>query len=296
MTSPSNRQRHRGNNSEKERSFLTDAQRDQIDAESKSTLRDLNAGIRQLEEVDQLRKDTERQIAASKRSRKNFGALGRWAAGNVNIAKSPEEQLEEARQNTVNTHRESVIWYLRRKLEDATETQRGMMETRLEREIEKSKSALYKVKGIPGFESRPSSHANDTSFSTTNAGASSNAVAVAEDEQRSIEQSLSPEQLQLFAKENNDMLKHYEDTLDQVRTAEKSMVEISELQTTLAQNLEIQATRIDQLVEDSANTEQNVLSGNKQLKKASEAFRWAPLLFYVSCGLSAFLITWDLFI
>ena len=31
------------------------------------------------------------------------------------------------------------------------------------------------------------------------------------------EQELSQEQLQLFAQENQDMLRHYEDTLDQVR-------------------------------------------------------------------------------
>ena len=40
-----------------------------------------------------------------------------------------------------------------------------------------------------------------------------------EDEsRRDIEQQLSPEQLQLFARENQDMLKQYEDTLDQVRS------------------------------------------------------------------------------
>ena len=72
------------------------------------------------------------------------------------------------------------------------------------------------------------------------------------------------------------------------------MLEISELQTTLAQNLEIQSMRIDQLVEDSANTEQNVAGGNKQLKQASEKWRPAKFCFYASCGLSAFLIAWDL--
>ena len=74
------------------------------------------------------------------------------------------------------------------------------------------------------------------------------------------------------------------------------MVEISELQTTLAQNLEMQSTRIDHLVDDSANTELNVAGGNKQLKKASERFRPAQYVFYASCGLSAFLILWDLII
>jgi hypothetical protein len=36
-------------------------------------------------------------------------------------------------------------------------------------------------------------------------------------QQSDPEQELSPEQLQMFEKENQDMLKHYESTLDQVR-------------------------------------------------------------------------------
>ena len=43
-----------------------------------------------------------------------------------------------------------------------------------------------------------------------------------EEDKRQIEQQLTPEQLQLFAKENQDMLKHYEDTLDQVRYVKPS--------------------------------------------------------------------------
>ena len=39
-----------------------------------------------------------------------------------------------------------------------------------------------------------------------------------QESRKEIEQSLTPEQLQLFAKENQDMLKQYEDTLDQVRS------------------------------------------------------------------------------
>ena len=74
------------------------------------------------------------------------------------------------------------------------------------------------------------------------------------------------------------------------------MIEISELQTTLAQNLEMQSTRIDQMVEDSSNTEFNVAGGNTELKKASERWRPAQYLFYATCGLSAFLVLWDLVI
>ena len=77
-------------------------------------------------------------------------------------------------------------------------------------------------------------------------------------------------------------------------TAERSMIEISELQTTLSQNLETQAAHIDQLVADSFYTTENVGGGNKELKKAAERKSTARMVFYASCGLSAFLIMWDL--
>ena len=292
-TLPPHRTRNATHRADKERSYLTDVERDQIDTESKATLRDLNSGIRQLEQAEQLRKDTELQVAAKKKARHGFGRLGLWAAGDTAAGKSPEEILEEARQHTTNAYRESVIWYLRQKLGDAAETQRSMMETRLNRELEKSKSVLYKTKAQ---QANGGTNSAAQMLSTTEEPGFTGMKGVysIEAQQRSIEASLSPEQLQVFAEENNEMLKHYEDTLDQVRTAERSMVEISELQSTLAANLEIQATRIDQMTEDAENTSTNIEGGNKQLKKASEKFRVAPYLFYVSCSLSAFLVVWDL--
>ena len=38
-----------------------------------------------------------------------------------------------------------------------------------------------------------------------------------EEERRSVEERLSPEQLQLFEKENGDLMRMYEDQLDQIR-------------------------------------------------------------------------------
>jgi len=127
------------------------------------------------------------------------------------------------------------------------------------------------------------------------------------------EEELTQEQLQMFEKENQDMLKHYQDTLDQVRwvegiprwnkahltccrNAEKSLVEISELQTELVNNLATQSAHIDQLVADSFLTTENVGGGNKELKKATERKSTAKYVFYASCSLSLFLVVWDLII
>lgn len=78
------------------------------------------------------------------------------------------------------------------------------------------------------------------------------------------------------------------------RTAEKSLLEISELQTTLAANLTMQSAHVDQLVQDSFFTTENVGRGNKELKRASERPSTARLLFHGTCAFCAFLVVWDL--
>lgn len=61
-------------------------------------------------------------------------------------------------------------------------------------------------------------------------------------------------------------------------------------------NLATQSAHIDQLVADSFSTTENVGGGNKQLKKAAERKSTAKYVFYASCGLSMFLVVWDLVI
>lgn len=193
-----------------------------------------------------------------------------------------------------------------------------MMEKRIMREVEKNRSVLAKSRSAPmvergGFGDAPGLAPAPVQFP------GSAAELQTETKQYNPEEELTPEQIQMFEKENQDMLKHYESALDQVRyvyhtlplsiiyifiiliyptyrTAEKSLVEISELQTQLVNNLATQSAHIDQLVADSLYTTENVGGGNKQLKKATERKSTAKYVFYASCGLSLFLVVWDLVI
>jgi t-SNARE complex subunit (syntaxin) len=81
--------------------------------------------------------------------------------------------------------------------------------------------------------------------------------------------------------------------LDQVRTAEKSILEISELHSTLHANLTQQSENISQLVQDSTLTTENLGKGNKELKRASERKSTAQAVFWSTCGFCAFLVVWD---
>jgi len=73
-------------------------------------------------------------------------------------------------------------------------------------------------------------------------------------------------------------------------------LEVSELQSTLTGNLEIQSAHIEQLVEDSFNTTENVGSGNKELKRATERRSTAQMVFYGTSAFCTLLVLWDLFI
>jgi len=77
---------------------------------------------------------------------------------------------------------------------------------------------------------------------------------------------------------------------------EKSLLEIAELQTTLANNLSVQAEHINQLVEDSFSTTENVDSGNRELRRATERRSTAQIVFYGTSVFCLTLVLWDLFI
>jgi syntaxin 18 len=201
---------------DKEPKYLTDAERTDIDASAKQSLRELNHAINTLRDAEQIRQTTQSQVALRKRAKQGLGALGRWAAGGAITAKSVEEELEEAKANAIRAHRESIIWSLQNQLEECGRFQSSMMEIRLLREVEKSKSVLYKTRasgpptndygGINGGHSAGglAEHREKTSYNQ-------------DESDGVIEQQLDPEQLQLFAQENQDMLKQYEDQLDKVR-------------------------------------------------------------------------------
>ncbi|KAJ4300633.1 hypothetical protein N0V88_003318 [Collariella sp. IMI 366227] len=228
---------------------LTDRDREEIDANAKINLRDLNASIRALEDAEQLRQNTEAALLRKRLSR-GLGVLGSWAHG-------------------AGAHRESVIWYLRTRLQETARTQQRMMETRLTREMEKNRRGVV---------------ANGAEVS----------LQEEEDRKKPAEDSLTDGQKQLFEKGNQDMIKHLESTLDKVRTAESSLVEIAELQNLLVNNLATQSAHIDQLVADSFETTEGIGKGNKELKKSAGRASPARYTFFTAAGLCTALILWDL--
>jgi syntaxin 18 len=194
---------------DKQSKHLTDRQKEEVDAEAKQLIRQLEASIRNLADAELLSQQTDTTLIRKKYARLGLGALGSWAAGGAGQTKSHEQELDEAKADAIKTHREAVIWYLRQKIQQCSLFQAVMMEKRLRREMEKNKSALAKsrapVPELGGFDNASIPPAKPS------------ASAHLEAQQLDLELELSPEQIQIFEKENQDMLKHYASTLDQVR-------------------------------------------------------------------------------
>lgn len=193
-------------------------------------LRELHGSVRVLADAEKLRRDTE----AAQIRRKyvgRLGALGAWAAGGGdagrNARRSPEHAAAEETAAALAAHREGVLWLLRTRLGEAADTQRAMMDIRLSREMERNRSVLAARSrgpagspGMPGL--GPLSPSPTTAVTKENGarvGGGVSGLPPDEGPGEEATQQFSPEQVQMFERDNQDMLRHYESTLDQVRYA-----------------------------------------------------------------------------
>ncbi|KAJ5896250.1 uncharacterized protein N7473_005649 [Penicillium subrubescens] len=284
---------------------LTDPERDEIDTSTALLLRDLASSITNLSSAESLRQETSASILRKKYGHSAAGALlWRWAGGGSALDESSAQQGKSAEQieaeekaKMIAGVREGVLWFLRRGLDGVVGVQREMVEKRIERVREKEKSVLYKSASTAagaGVTKGGDGSVDRTMDISTSSVQAPDAMILSEAETARIEAQLSPEQLQLFAEENDTMLRHYEDTLGKVQNAEKSLLEISSLQETLVSHLATQEEYISQLVSDVDTTQSNVGRGNKELKRATERRSTAQAVFWGTVGLCTWLVVWDL--
>lgn len=202
--------------------YLSDTQRDSIDAEAKSTLRDIHAAVTQLSQAERVDHEAALARIQARRRKRGFGALGQWAAGGAAQEASPDDAVAEQAAGQVKECRDGVLWFLQVRLRECGEVQGLMMETRITREVEREKSILHKSHApMPRSRERTGTLAGVVGDAegrqqvVRGSGLPPGEMNGHEAEPRQPE--LSQEQMTIFAEENQDMLKHYEDRLDQVR-------------------------------------------------------------------------------
>ncbi|GLB19072.1 hypothetical protein AtubIFM61612_008975 [Aspergillus tubingensis] len=280
---------------------LDDTARDTITTTTSSLLSNLSTSITTLSAAENLRQET---VSRSIAQRFGKGFLAKWAGGATltssnddgNEGKDKEQIVEEEKEKVLKGVRESVLFYLNKKLGSVVNEQRDMVEKRIERVRERERSVLYKsntssgsVGGGGGGWGRVD---GEWRGDTGNTGGG--VVKMDEKEVKEIEKQLTPEQLQLFEEENDSLVRYFEDVVGKVQNAEKSLLEISSLQQTLVSHLSTQEEYISQLVTDASNTEANIGQGNKELKRATERRSTAQAVFWGTVGLCTWLVVWDL--
>ena len=274
---------------------LNDSQREAIDSETSSVLRDVNKKITDLTSAVSLQHDTANKVLET-RYGKPSGVLWRWAGGDGDTpdAGKPQKQVnEEGQLKTNKMFRDGVLWYLNNELKDASVVQQEMVEKRLEREQQKQMSILYNPRN-KGVRASQNPVSMDGLSPTQDLRGHDEYKPYNDPSQGVVEQELSPEQLQLFEEENRGIFEHFNDQLAKVTQVEKSLMEIGSLQQTLVGHLSVQGEMIETLVLDAMNTDENVRKGNRELKKASERGSTARLVFFATAGFCSFLVVWDL--
>jgi hypothetical protein len=274
--------------------YLDDVQRESIETQTSTVLREINGNITNLSSAVSLQHDTATKVLEKKYG-KPSGFLWKWAGGDGDVpdAGKPEKQLEdEGKLKTTRSFRDGVIWYLNKKLETAVSSQQEMLAIRLERVRQRQMSVLYDQRNSNlRLEREPEIIGEYGNIDLRGHDTYNPAL---DQYDQSQGQELSPEQMQLFEEENRGLFEHLNDQLAKVTQAEKSMMEIGSLQQTLVGHLSVQGEMIGQLVDDAGNIDENVRRGNRELKRASERSSTAKAVFWGSAGLCSFLIVWDL--
>lgn len=105
---------------------------------------------------------------------------------------------------------------------------------------------------------------------------------------------ISDQEQQVLLVENNDLLQDLQATLDQAQHAERSMKEISEIQTELAMHLHTQTEMISQMIDDVFKTTDDIGGANVQLKQAKTRNRRASnIIVYSSLIIAILLLIYD---
>lgn len=227
---------------------LTDRERDEIDFQAKLIIRRCIDRIKELESAE----NTRQQQEASKPTNRLAQFLS-----SVLLPSSTEDVLF--------VHRSSITWLLNQQLIKVSQIQKDQQEIRLTREIEKSENQLSKsmysktnpTDSLPPPPLPPAYQQEQQQESSPI-------------EQNPFEEQLSKEQVQMLEKENSVMLEELNNTLNQVKNAEKALLEISTLQNQLTSHLAAQTAQTDRLYADAIATTDKVEQGNLQLMTARE--------------------------
>ena len=104
---------------------------------------------------------------------------------------------------------------------------------------------------------------------------------------------MTTQERMLLESQNEDLLRTFQGTMDEVVKATQSLQEIAELQSTLAHHLSAQEEQIDSIQEDAVHAVDNMAKANNQLQKTQKYFgqarTWVFIFLIVASAVLLFL-------
>lgn len=253
--------------------------------------------IRHLEELESQRVSREKSGLNS----------GSGISGFFNsIGNNSTEEAE--RSKTLALHRAGILWYLNDSLKNVSQQHTHQQGIRLERQLQRTKNAIHNVSdtaefSLPAPTNDPSSNttsATSSSLYDSNTGSSTtytsnlatfdSAGTSSYEEMPAELRDLTPQQVQELETENNALLDELELSLDKAKASEKSLMEISALQSSLSAHISTQNEHIQSLVNDSVQVHEDISNANKQLDRAKARNRRASKIIVSITLIFAFIL------
>lgn len=247
---------------------LTDKQRDDIDYETRMIIQQTMLRVRSLEELELQRLD---------RESKKGGAFSSFFV----------DMKQEKVSKTIALHRAGILWYLNDSLKDVSMKHSLQQEIRLGRQMEKSKSMLHNV-------NESTSLASAHSMKTKKPANPYTTGIIDDSELPDVLRDLSPQQITELETENTALLDELELSLNKAKAAEKSLYEISQIQSQLATHLSTQNEMIEDLLNDAFQVHDDITQANQQLESAkTRNKRASKIIIYVSLFFALLLLFYD---
>ncbi|ORZ34259.1 hypothetical protein BCR44DRAFT_1500692 [Catenaria anguillulae PL171] len=289
------------------------AERDQIDQLVAMVLGQANARIKQLSALI----DRERQLLESDKS-STSGFLSRLMGGAAPVPPTSDEEHDDSADpkhlhaQAMLTHYSSMVWVLNQHMFRVTNEHRRLHERRVERDLGRlaldtsatntpstlAPDARSSIRRRPVATTSGSSYLAAASASiglpTASTSSSASAASTSIPTTSSTSTTAPAQMIQEFEAENKELLEMFESKLDEVKTAETSLLTIAQLQTELAQHMAVQQSQIESLVDDAVVHVANVRAGNVELTKAREYGKTARFWFlFIMLVVSATLLFLD---
>ncbi|KAI9230151.1 MAG: hypothetical protein DHS80DRAFT_29097 [Piptocephalis tieghemiana] len=238
-------------------SSMTEHERDEMDRQAREIIATCSSRIRSLEAIVEA-------------SGKGVGAMGNLMY-NLLVDDGTEDPGKR-QQDVQRAHRASITLTLNTWLAQLGQQQRQMQEARLERQMEQQKSRINPSISSMDLHVEPSGD-------TDTAG----------------DDGLTSEQRQALEQENDRMVEEFATALDQIRQTERSLTEISQIQSQLATHLAQQTQETERLYAEATASTDRVKDGNFQLAEArkhmADTRKWI-LIFLLAASLILLFLDW----